>query len=408
MNKKSINNSAFLSTFAVKKLRSTNRKLRKASVFAVFCLAFILFSGINAPLPFAGKDGVLPESFSFAPKVEADNTYYNFSSGSLTLAITPATTNLITTNDDWTGVASVEGYRGTNLTATHGIDPQTVLVTEFASNSLPGDGDTNVNANKGNPSAFNAGGVTEFDTGTFLAIGFQGNVQANPYLVFYINTTGRSNVTVSYTVTDIDGGSNNSVSPLALQYRVGETGIFTNVPAAFIADTTVGPNSEGTTQNVNVTLPSDASNKPKVQIRLITTNAANTSGDSAPDEWIGINNVIIGATVASAASVEVGGRIYSPYGRPLAGATVTMFDSYGSIRTARSNPFGYYRFYDISAGETYIFEISSKRFAFPDGIRTLFVTENVDTLDFSAEQAAPEPVKGEIPVQKSHFLNRKF
>jgi hypothetical protein len=185
------------------------------------------------PLPFSNDGKMMPSGLSLATPASATSIYYSFTGGNLSFSITPSTVNLISSNDNWTNVPSVEGYMGQNLTATHGIDPQTVLGTEFAGNALPSVGDTQVNANKGNPSAYNAGGVTEFDTGTYLSMGFQGNVQANPYLVFYLDTTGRSSVTISYDVTDIDGGSNNAVSPIALQYRIGETGNFTNLPDGY-------------------------------------------------------------------------------------------------------------------------------------------------------------------------------
>jgi hypothetical protein len=363
------------------KIRSTTSFIfnrRSAAVSVAFCFIFALFAGLSVPVPF-NKD------LSFAPPVEASNTYYDFSSGSLSLILTPTSTNMITSNDDWTGVASVEGYFGQNLTATHGIDPQTVLGTEFAGNDLPGDGDTQVNANKGNPSAYNAGGVTEFDTGTYLAFGFQGNVQANPYMVFYLNTTGHTNVTMNYQVQDIDGGSNNAVSPIALQYRVGTTGTFTNVPAGFIADATDGPNIDGRTTSRSVLLPAAVNNQPQVQVRLITTNAANTGGSSTPDEWIGVNNVVISVAPPTAANVSIGGRVYSPYGSPLSNAIVSMYDPEGNLNMTRTNPFGYYRFDDVEIGQTYIVAVSSKRFYFSQSVQVVFVTDAMESLDFFAD-----------------------
>ena len=143
---------------------------------------------------------------------------------------------------------------------------------------------TNVSANKGNPSAFNAGGIAEFDSGSYISIGLQGNVQANPYVVFYVNSVGRTGISISYEITDIDAGSNNSVSRVALQYRVGSTGPFTNLPAGYVADATQGPNISGLVTTRNVALPPDSFNQPVLQLRLITTNAASTDGSSTPDE----------------------------------------------------------------------------------------------------------------------------
>jgi uncharacterized protein len=100
----------------------------------------------------------------------------------------------------------------------------------------------------------------------------QGNVQANPYLVFYVNSLGRTGLAISYELTDIDGGSNNWVSPVALQYCVGSTGPFTNLPAGYVADATQGPNISGLVTTRNVALPPDSFNQPVVQLRLITTS----------------------------------------------------------------------------------------------------------------------------------------
>ena len=62
---------------------------------------------------------------------------------------------LLTTNDNWSGVPGIEGFRGDNLTPGTGTDPQTIL-----------DGDAapvlDVNANQTNPETFTTGGVTEF------------------------------------------------------------------------------------------------------------------------------------------------------------------------------------------------------------------------------------------------------
>jgi uncharacterized protein len=313
----------------------------------------------------------------------ATGTYANLGTAPLNFGISPATLNLIQTNDDWSGVASVEGYFGQNLTATHGVDPQTVLTAEFANSQLPSS-PTHVSANKGNPSAFNAGGIAEFDTGTYLSVGLQGNVQANPYLVFYANTLNRSAVTVGYEVTDIDSGNNNSVSRLALQYRVGNSGPFTNVPAGYVADATDGPNVGGRVTTRSVLLPADCYNQPQVQIRLLTTNAANGSGSSTPDEWIGINNVVVSSSGSSAASVSVSGRVTNYAGRGLGKVGVTLQASDGSFRYALTNPLGYYSFEDVAAGESYLVSVASKGYQFNDPARLVNLDDAIANVDFVA------------------------
>src|SRR2546422_3125026 len=65
-------------------------------------------------------------------------------------------TGLITTNNDWSGVPGIIGYRGDGLTGATGVDPQTVVAD---GSGTP----VNVNANHSDPNTFTTGGVTEFD-----------------------------------------------------------------------------------------------------------------------------------------------------------------------------------------------------------------------------------------------------
>lgn len=340
--------------------------------------ALLLLSLIAPPM---NTESLTPlERIGVIPTASANNTYASLASGNFTFSLNSGNANLISSNDNWANVPSVEGYYGQGLTATHGVDPQTVLGTEFVGNSLPNN-PRQVNANKGNPSAYNAGGITEFDSGSYLAIGFQGNVQANPYLVFYLNTTGRSSVTFNYDVIDIDGGSNNAVSPLALQYRVGTTGPFTNIADGFIADATQGPNLAGLTTSRSVVLPPATWNQAQVQVRLITTNAANASGSSTPDEWIGVNNVSATSLAPSSAQVTLSGRVMTPSGGGLSGAIVTLVDEYGITRRMTTGTFGYFKF-SVSAGKTYIVGVVSRRYVFDTQVLT--VEEDFSSLDFYA------------------------
>lgn len=189
-------------------------------------------------------------------------------------------TNLITANDDWSGVPGIVGYEGDNLTTVEGTDPQTITASVAAATP------TQVNANKGNPSAYNAGGNTEFDSIPNPTVAFQGTGQAAaPHLVLALNTTGQSNVRISYNVRDIDSGSNSAVAPVALQYRVGNSGAYTNVPAGYVPDATTGPTQATLVTPVNAVLPAAASNQPLVQVRIITTDLAGQG------EWVSIDDI---------------------------------------------------------------------------------------------------------------------
>ena len=87
--------------------------------------------------------------------------------------------------------------------------------------------------------------MAEFEI-TDPVVALQGSGTADaPFILIHINTTGFQNITVAYNVRDIDGSADNAVQQVALHYRVGTSGDFTNVPAAYISDATTGP-SEAT------------------------------------------------------------------------------------------------------------------------------------------------------------------
>ena len=95
---------------------------------------------------------------------------------------------------------------------------------------------------------------------------------------------------MSYNLRDVDGSADNAVQPVALQYRVGTLGPFTNLPAGFVADAT-GPASATLVTPVSVTLPAAAAGQPVVQIRIITTDAVGS------DEWVGIDDLNVTGSV---------------------------------------------------------------------------------------------------------------
>ncbi len=72
---------------------------------------------------------------------------------------------------------------------------------------------------------------------------------------------------------------------LNVQYRVGETGPWTNVPNGYFADVTE-QNATPTT-HISLLLPTDAMDQDKLQIRIVTTDA------QGRDEWIGIDNIVV-------------------------------------------------------------------------------------------------------------------
>ena len=195
--------------------------------------------------------------------------------------------NLITTNDDWSGVPGIVGFMGQNISANSGADPQTLLTDSVATN------DVDVIANLPEANITN-GGVAEFDGADLFpdpVVALQGSGVADaPYLRISLDTTGLRSVTVDYNLRDIDDTADNAVQPVALQFRVGSTGLWTNVPAAFVADATSGPSLATLVTPVSALLPITANDRPLVQIRIITADAV------PADEWVGIDDISVTAS----------------------------------------------------------------------------------------------------------------
>ena len=87
----------------------------------------------------------------------------------------------------------------------------------------------------------------------------------------------------------------------------------------------------------------------------ITTVAAGTYG-----RGVYFNSV----AAPTAAPVTVSGRVTDSFDRSIPNAIVRMTDQNGAARSARTNSFGYFRFDDVLAGQTYIFSVTSKRYNF--------------------------------------------
>lgn len=86
----------------------------------------------------------------------------------------------------------------------------------------------------------------------------------------------------------------------------------------------------------------------------------------------------------TAASVSVGGRVLTADGGGVRNVRVTMMGASGETRTAISSSFGYFRFEAVTAGETYIFSVFSKRFTFSQPVQVRSILEETDDVVFTA------------------------
>lgn len=250
-------------------------------------------SSVSGNVAITGSNGTsanVSVSGQVSAPAPSNGLYYNLSAAPLTQNW--SNTGLITANDSWTSVQSIIGYLGDEaLTTTIGADPQTVL----------GGATTTIDviANQANPNTQTAGGVAEFEI-TNPTVALQGSGTADaPHLIVYLNTTGVSNISVAYNVRDIDGSADNAAQQVALQYRIGESGNFTNIPDGFVFDATSGPSSATQVTAVNVTLPAEANNQSQVQLRIITVNAPGS------DEWVGIDDIVISGSTGGVVTPTV-------------------------------------------------------------------------------------------------------
>jgi endonuclease G len=206
-------------------------------------------------------------------------------------------TSLITVTDDWSGVPGINGYRGDDLNTTIPVDPQTVVVDGSATPLDVNANSTDTAGAPTDPTAALSGGIYEFDNLANPVVAMQGSGTADiPHLVISLNTSGTTAMNISYNLRDLDTGAD-VIQPYALQYRVGNTGNYTSIPAGFVADADGGGATQVTP--VSAALPAACENQPLVQLRILTSNAVGN------DSMIGIDDISVTGT--GGGQVNLGG-----------------------------------------------------------------------------------------------------
>ena len=196
-------------------------------------------------------------------------------------------TSQLTTANNWDGVASIVGYRGDDIITATAVDPRT------ATADLSGPINVAVNAGAALLESGSAsGGVAEFEIADAV-VGLNGSGTADaPNLVVYLDGTGRQNLHFSADIRDLEL-RDNALQQVAVQYRVGGTGVWTSLADGYVADATTATTATQVT-HLNFDLPASVNGQAQIEIRILTTNAAGN------DEWVGIDNIHVTSTAGGA------------------------------------------------------------------------------------------------------------
>jgi hypothetical protein len=89
--------------------------------------------------------------------------------------------------------------------------------------------------------------------------------------------------------------------------------------------------------------------------------------------------------ITTAAVVVISGRVSTATGRGIRNVRVTVTFPNGETRSTVSSLFGYYRFNDIPAGETYLISVSGKRYSFSNNIQIRNIAADALDVNFIAD-----------------------
>lgn len=120
----------------------------------------------------------------------------------------------------------------------------------------------------------------------------------------------------------------------------------------------------------------------------VTVSTPQTCGGTAstqiPNNSFGYGRVdaLAAVTAPTAANVRVSGRVITTDGRGIRDAIVSLTGPNSPPIFARTNAFGFFTFDSVSAGETYVLTLASKRYTFAP--RTVSVSDEISDLELIA------------------------
>lgn len=214
-------------------------------------------------------------------------------------------------------------------------------------------------------------------TKEFCAAGsFTYPVGENGYTPVAVNATAVSTVPATLTIDSVDSALSGLAANNAASRYWNLTGSGLTADLSFTytdADVTGNESSWSVFKRI---APNPPTNQCAAACVNAATNTGTVTGVSSFSEWG------VGSLVPSAASVNVGGRVFSADGRAISRAIVSMTDADGRVRTATTNTFGYYRFDAVQTGQTYTLNVKRKGYSFDP--RVVEVSDELTNLDITA------------------------
>ncbi len=198
------------------------------------------------------------------------------------------------------------------------------------------------------------------EAGYTFSIAFDSTILTNPMVaigngggdvVFNTNNPGQ----IGFSVTSFSGGTiaeGNNIALVNVTFTLASGAPAGTTPITF-TDTPARRKASGVDPNTPITQPT----------------------------YTGGTITISGATAAGAA---VAGRVLTANGRGIGSVYVTLTDADGDTRTAVTTSFGYYRFEDVPAGQTYVIGATAKRYTFGQPTRVLNLNADDYTVNFVA------------------------
>ena len=117
-----------------------------------------------------------------------------------------------------------------------------------------------------------------------------------------------------------------------------------------------------------------------IRIRFRTTVTTRLQGPGQLE----VDAVSVQTLQPVASNVLVGGRVLTFDGTGISRVSVTLTNSAGVSRSVSTNSFGYYKFDEVPAGETYVIAVNHKKYLFPDSPRVVTTESDLADVDFRA------------------------